>query len=64
MLLYGKKVNNGFLFSETFVVYDVKVGICSYLNDYMKLYEYQSQGNSLTLVQGHSDSKHFQSSFP
>ena len=27
--------------SETFVVYDVKVGRCSYLNEYMQLYEYQ-----------------------
>ena len=43
-------------FSETSVVYDVKVGRCSELNDYMNLYEYQSQGYSLTLVQGHSDS--------
>ena len=28
-------------FSETIVVYDVKVGSCSYLNRYMNLYEYQ-----------------------
>ena len=28
-------------FSETVVVYDVKVGRCSKLNEYMKLYEYQ-----------------------
>ena len=28
-------------FSETIVVYDVKVGRCSQLNEYMKLYEYQ-----------------------
>ena len=28
-------------FSETIVVYDVKVGRCSWLNDYMNLYEYQ-----------------------
>ena len=28
-------------FSETIVVYDVKVGRCSYLNEYMNLYEYQ-----------------------
>ena len=41
-------------FSETNVVYDVRVGRCSQLNDYMNLYEYQ--GLSLTLVQGHSDS--------
>ena len=28
-------------FSETVVVYDIKVGRCSQLNEYMKLYEYQ-----------------------
>ena len=28
-------------FSETVVVYDVKVGRCSKLNEYMNLYEYQ-----------------------
>ena len=28
-------------FSETIVVYDVKVGRCSQLNEYMNLYEYQ-----------------------
>ena len=33
ILLYGKK--------GKIVVYDVKVGICSLLYDYMKLYEYQ-----------------------
>ena len=27
-------------FSETIVIYDVKVGRCSYLNEYMNLYEY------------------------
>ena len=27
-------------FSETIVVYDIKVGRCSKLNEYMKLYEY------------------------
>ena len=27
-------------FSETIVVYDIKVGSCSQLNEYMKLYEY------------------------
>ena len=27
-------------FSETIVVYDIKVGRCSQLNVYMKLYEY------------------------
>ena len=39
------------IFSETIVVYYIKVGRCSQLNEYMKLYEYQSQGHSLTLVQ-------------
>ena len=32
------------IFSETIVVYDVKVGVCSYLNKYMNLYEYQRSG--------------------
>ena len=33
----GKTMDN----SETFVVFDVKVGRCSQLNEYMNLYEYQ-----------------------
>ena len=28
-------------FSETIGDYDIKVGSCSQLNEYMKLYEYQ-----------------------
>ena len=28
-------------FSETVVVYDVKVGVCCLLNEYMNLYDYQ-----------------------
>ena len=32
----GKKIN----FSETIVVYDIKVGRCSYLNEHMNLFEY------------------------
>ena len=28
-------------FSETILVYDIKVGRCSQLNEYIKLYEYQ-----------------------
>ena len=43
----GKRIH----FSETIVVYDSKVGRCSYLNEYMNLYEYQ-RSRSLTLVQG------------
>ena len=41
MLLYGKKVKQWIFFSETVVVYYIKVGRCSQLNEYMKLYEYQ-----------------------
>ena len=37
--LYGKVKTMDF--SETIVVYDIKVGRCSQLNEYMKLYEYQ-----------------------
>ena len=39
MLLYGKRVTMDF--SETIVVYDIKVGKFIQLNEYMKLYEYQ-----------------------
>ena len=46
MLLYLKKVKQ-WIFSETTVVYNIKVGRCSQLNEYMNLSEY---------VQGHSDS--------
>ena len=38
-------------FSETIVVYDIKVGRFSQLNDYMKLMSTKGQGHSLTLVQ-------------
>ena len=38
-------------FSETIVVYDIKVGRCSQLNEYLKLSEYKGQGHLLTLVQ-------------
>ena len=54
-LLYGTKVNNGF-FSETIVVYYIKVGICSQLNEYMKLYEYQRSRSFIDLDTNHSDS--------
>ena len=32
-------------FLETFVVYDIKVGICSQLNEYMKLMSTKGQGH-------------------
>ena len=40
MLLYAKK-GKILDFSETIVVYDIKVGRFSQLNEYMNLYEYQ-----------------------
>ena len=40
MLLYGEKVKT-MDFSEIIVVYDIKVGGCSELNEYMQLYEQQ-----------------------
>ena len=43
-------------FSETTVVYDIKVGRFSLLNEYMNHYEYQRSRSSLNFVQGHSDS--------
>ena len=48
----GKTVD----FSETIVVDNINIGKCSQLNKYTNLYEYQSQGHSLTFVEGHSDS--------
>ena len=36
-------------FSETIVVYDIKVGICSQLIEYMKLYEYQQSRSMIDL---------------
>ena len=43
-------------FSETIVVYDIKVGRCSQLNEYMKLYEYQRSRPLIDLGPNHSDS--------
>ena len=36
-------------FSETFVIYDIKVGRCSQLNEDMKLYEYQRSRSLIDL---------------
>ena len=36
-------------FSETIVVYDVKVGKCSKLNEYMNVYEYQTSRSFIGL---------------
>ena len=54
VLLYGKKVKQ--FFSETVVVYYIKVGRCSQLNEYMKLYEYQRSRLFIDLDPDHSDS--------
>ena len=43
-------------FSEIIVVYDIKVGRCSQLNEYMKLYEYQRSKSFIDLGPNHSDS--------
>ena len=43
-------------FSKTIVVYDIKVGRCSQLNEYMKLYEYQRSRSFLDLGPNLSDS--------
>ena len=43
-------------FSETIVVYDIKVGRCSQLNEYMKLYEYQRSKLLIYLGPNLSDS--------
>ena len=43
-------------FSETIVIYDIKVGRCSQLNKYMKFYEYQRSRSLIDLGQNLSDS--------
>ena len=42
--------------SEITVVYDIKVGRCSQLNEIMKLYEYQRSRSFIDLDPNHSDS--------
>ena len=55
MLLCGKKVKQ-WIFSETIVVYYIKVGRCSQLNNNMQLYEYQRSRLFIDLGPNHSDS--------
>ena len=43
-------------FSETVVVYDIKVGRCSPLNEYLKLYEYQRSRSLIDFGPNLSDS--------
>ena len=42
-------------FSETIVVYDIKVGRCSELNEYMKHFDYQRSRSFTDLGLNHSD---------
>ena len=43
-------------FAETIVIYDVKVGRCSHVNEYLKLYEYQRSRSLIDLGPDISDS--------
>ena len=43
-------------FSETLVVYDIKVGRCNQINEYMKQYEYQRSRSFIDLGPNLSDS--------
>ena len=55
MLLDGKMFKQQ-IFSKTIVVYDVKVGRCSQLNENMKFYEYQRSRSMIDLGPNLSDS--------
>ena len=55
MLLCGEK-GKTMIFSETIVVYAIRIGRCSQLNQYMKLYEYQRSRPFSYLGPNHSDS--------
>ena len=52
---YGKKLKQ-WIFLEIIVVYDVKVGICRQVNEYMKIYEYQRSRSLIYLGPNLSDS--------
>ena len=43
------------IFSAIIVVYDIKVGRCSQLNEHMKLYEYEMSMSFIDLGPNHSD---------
>ena len=43
-------------FLETIIIYDVKIGRCSQLNEYMKFYEYQRSRSLIDLGPNLSDS--------
>ena len=48
MLLYGKKMKT-MDFSESIVVYNIKVGRCSKVNECMDLHEYQRSRSFIEL---------------
>ena len=50
-------------FSETIVVYDIKVGRCSQLNKYIKHYEYQRSRSFTDLGPSHSSDSIFSNFF-
>ena len=51
-------------FSDIITVYNIKVCICSALDENMKLYEYQRSRSFTELGQKVSKIQHFQTSFP
>ena len=55
VLFVWEKVKQ-WIFSETIVVYGIKFGRCSQLNEYMKLYEYQRLRSFIVLGTIHSGS--------
>ena len=59
MILFGEKSKTMDSFSETIVVYDIKVGRCSQLNEYVKLHEYQRSRSFIDLDPNYSDSTFF-----
>ena len=54
----GKKLKQ-WIFSKTIVVYDIKVGRYSHLNEYMKLYDYKRSRSFINFGRNHSDSIFF-----
>ena len=59
LLLWNQKADDlesWYAASGTVVVYDIKVGRCSQLNEYMKLYEYQRSRSFIDLGPNLSDS--------
>ena len=55
MLLYGKKLKE-WIFQKLKQSYDIRVGRCSHLNEYMKLNEYQRSRSFTDLGPNHPDS--------